>query len=140
MRYIEKIVLAIVILGMLFTLGACSETPSENSDATQTPTSVVTPTPDVPTPTPDDGKVTYTIKVVDENNNPLANVMVQLCLESCFPGLTDANGVATFSREKADYKVTFVSLPDGYTYSSDVTEFHFEDGSTDMTITLKVAE
>ena len=140
MKYIEKIVLAIVILGMLFTLGACAENPSENSDATQTPSMVVTNTPDAPTPTPDDGKVTYTVKVVDENNKPLSNVMVQLCLESCFPGLTGADGVATFSREEANYKVSFVSLPAGYTYSTDATEFYFEEGSTDMTITLKAAE
>ena len=138
MKYIGKILMAIVVLCMLLTLAACGQTPSDNTN--ETPAATATVTPNAPTPTPDDGKVTYTVKVVDENNNPLANVMVQLCLESCFPGLTDANGVATFSREEADYKVGIVSLPAGYTYSSDVTDFYYEEGSTDMTIVLKATE
>lgn len=141
MKYLEKIGMAILIVCMLFTLGACVDEQPDDSGATQTPTAVVTPTPEAPTPTPvDDGTVKYTIKVVDENNNPIANALVQLCLESCYPGLTGADGVASFSREEADYKVSFVSLPAGYTYSTEATEFYFEEGTRDMVITLKVAE
>lgn len=140
MKQIEKIAISVMILCMLFTLGACASTNADDNEATATPTVVVTPTPEAPTPTPtpvDDGKVTYTVKVVDEGNNPIANVLVQLCLEVCHPSMTGENGVATFPLEEADYSVKIVTLPAGYTYSSDVTEFHFEEGSTDMTLTLK---
>ena len=39
---------------------------------------------------------TYTVTVVDESNNPLAGVALQMCLDTCRPGVTDANGVVTF--------------------------------------------
>lgn len=139
MKHIEKIMVSIMILCMLFTLAACGDA-SGDTETTATPTAVVTPTPEAPTPTPtpeDDGKVTYTVKVVDEGNNPLANVMVQLCLDSCLPGMTAADGVATFRVVEADYKVSVVTLPEGYEHASDATDFYFEEGSTDMTITLK---
>lgn len=140
MKHIEKIMVSVFILCMLFTLGACGDAAGD-TDATATPTLVATPTPEAPTPTPvDDGKVTYTVKVVDEGNNPLANVMVQLCLDTCLPGLTGADGVATFQVAEADYKVSVVTLPAGYAHVSDVTEFYYEEGSTDITITLKAAE
>ena len=38
------------------------------------------------------------------------------------------------------YKVSFLALPAGYTYVDDVQEFYFENGSMEMTITLKAAE
>lgn len=140
MKQIEKIAISVMILCMLFTLGACDSTNADDNEATATPTVVVTPTPEAPTPSPtpeEDGKVTYTVKVVDEGNNPLANVMVQLCLDSCLPGMTDADGVATFHVVEADYKVSVVTLPAGYEHVSDVTDFYFDEGSTEITLILK---
>ena len=52
--------------------------------------------------------------------------------------MTDANGQAKFSVMEADYKVSFLSLPAGYTYSGDAQEFYFEEGF-ELTITLKAA-
>lgn len=66
--------------------------------------------------------------------------MVQLCKDACVPALTDANGVAKFNLPEDDYKVSFTMMPAGYTYVDDVQEFHFEAGSTEMTITIKTAE
>ena len=81
------------------------------------------------------GQVAYTVTVVDEGGNPVAGALVQICLEACFPGVTNAEGKVTYRVEEADYKVSFVSMPAGYT--SDVNEFHFEEGKYELTITLK---
>lgn len=86
-----------------------------------------------------DGKVEYTVTVKDDIGNTMAGVMVQLCLDSCIPGATDANGVATFRLEAADYKASVMTMPEGYTYETDATEYYFEDGSTSLTIVLTAA-
>ena len=133
MRNIFVLVLA---LAMVFVLCACG---TETAEGDQTPT---TTAPTVADPTEgtdptDDGKVTYTVKVVDEAGNPIAGAMVQLCLEACVPTSTGADGVATWRLVEANYKASFVVMPSGYT--ADATEFYFESGSRDMTITLKAA-
>ena len=138
MKSILTLLLALV---MVFTLFACSNAPDadkEDKDDSKETTAPKDDAEETTKPTenePEDNNVTYTVKVVDENNNPIAGAMVQLCLDACIPGLTDASGVATFSQPAADYKVSFVSMPTGYT--SDVNEFHFEEGKFELTITLK---
>lgn len=114
---------------MLLTLAACGETePAADATTTAATTEMTAPV--------DDGKETYTVKVVDEGGNPVAQAMVQICKDSCLPGMTNAEGVATFTvLEDTGYKVSFVSMPAGY--ESEETEFYFEDGSYEMTITLK---
>ena len=87
----------------------------------------------------DDGKVTYTVKVVDEAGNPVTGGMIQFCLNSCMPCPLDANGVATMKLAEADYKVSFTIIPAGYALAGDKTEFHFENGSYEMTLILKAA-
>lgn len=79
----------------------------------------------------------YTVTVVDEGGNPIAGAMVQLCLDTCYPGATDESGVAKFAVEEADYKVSFLALPEGYTYTTDAQEFYFADDARELTITLK---
>ncbi len=89
----------------------------------------------------DDSKVNYTVTVVDEDGNPVAGAMVQCCKDSCVPALTNDNGVAEFNLAEDDYDVKFAVFPEGYEYTTDEQVFHFEDGKTDLTITLKkVAE
>lgn len=78
----------------------------------------------------------YTVTVVDETGVPIPGVMVQLCLDACYPGVTDANGQAEFSVSTADYKVSLLTLPAGYSYSSEAREFQFIQGSFALTITL----
>lgn len=126
--------LAIVLtVCAVLCLCACNDTqkPTEPQNETQKPTNAPVETGN-PNPT-------YTVKVVDEQGNPIAGAMVQLCLEACYPHKTDASGIAQYVVAEADYKVSFLKMPDGYTYSSDIQEFHFEDGSYELTITLKAA-
>ena len=40
--------------------------------------------------------------------------------------------------EEADYKVSFLMVPEGY--AADSEEYHFGNGEYEMTLTLKAAE
>lgn len=87
----------------------------------------------------DDGRVTYTITVVDEEGNPISGAMVQLCKETCLPcGATNADGVVSVTTVEDDYKVSFMTPVEGYV--TDGLEFYFDAGSTEMTIVLTAAE
>jgi len=143
----KKLLTAILMLGMVFSLCACgngednTEKGSEKeSVSSETPNSEVKDT-EKDTVTSD--KVHYTVKVVDENNNPIAGVLIQLCAESCFPTSTNAEGVAEWDLDAAEYKASFLNKETpaaGYTYSTEATEFYFENGSTELTIVLKAVE
>lgn len=84
-----------------------------------------------------DGTVTYTVTVVDEDGNPVAGALVQICKDACIPGATDENGIAQFNVAEDAYKVSFVMMPEGYT--AEEAEFYFDDGSREMTIVLTPA-
>lgn len=132
----KKILSVLLLLCLALSLCACGE-----SDA-QTTTEHVTTEPVTEKTTEkitvDDGMATYKVTVTDEGGNPVSGAFVQICLNDCFPGSTDANGVATFSRPEAEgYKISFISMPAGYEYSGEETEFYYEGDSKEMTITLK---
>lgn len=87
---------------------------------------------------PVNGKANYTITVQDEAGNPISKAYVQMCLELCLPGETNDQGIAYFpNMTVADYKVSFIMIPDGYTVENN--EFHFEKDTYEMTIVLKKA-
>ena len=130
----------LILLGsvMLLSLAGCLG----DSGASTTAPATTAPAATVPTTAPatvDDGKVTYTVTVTDENGAPIPGAMVQLCKDTCMPGAADANGVATFRVVEDTYKVSFLMRPAGYTYSGEEQEFYFEDGSFELTIALKKA-
>ncbi len=125
-RFVIVALLACLTLGLC----ACGET-----DTPENTTTAPVETTTAPAETVADGKVTYTVKVVDEGGNPVVGAMVQLCKETCLPGATDAEGVAKFSVVEDDYKVSFMTMPEGY--EAEAQEFYFEAGSYELTITLK---
>ncbi|MBQ8683611.1 MAG: Ig-like domain-containing protein [Clostridia bacterium] len=130
----KRFALFAAILCLLCGLCACSE-PAESS-APESSEPVITTT----TTQPADDKVTYTVTVKDEAGNPIADANVQICSDMCVPAKTDANGVATWKQEEDEYKVSFLTLPAGYTYVDEgITNFYFKDDETEMTITLKKA-
>lgn len=139
---IKSLLVIMLSVCLLLCLCACGE--SENNDSTQTTTNggsaTTTTTTTLPTTTTtttvDDGKVTYTVTVVDEAGNPVPGAWPQLCLESCVPVMTNAQGVATFANmNEADYEVKFMRVPEGFELPTDV--YHFEKGSYELTLTLK---
>lgn len=142
MRKITYLLLSAVLMFSAVGLCACGE--KEASDSSKETTikkeEVVSTTSndnEKETTTEADNKVTYKVTVVDEAGNVIEKAMVQLCNESCVPGVTDANGVAEFKLEEADYKVSLMTMPEGYAYSTEAEEFYFEEGKTELTITLK---
>ncbi len=87
-----------------------------------------------------EGKAEYVAYVVDEGGNPVANVMIQICKDTCMPAITDENGKVVWQTEETDgYKVSFpAGAPAGYAYVDEaVTEFYFEGDSKEITVTLK---
>jgi hypothetical protein len=85
--------------------------------------------------TTDDGKVTYTVKVVDANGAPVAGAAVQFCDDNgcCMPVATNAEGIVTLCDAESNFHVTLASVPEGF--AADTTEYYF-DGAFELTITL----
>ena len=137
----KKLLILLLSLCLLMCLCACGQdqTPTETTTPSD-PTESITEATNATDATVDDGKVTYTVTVTDEQGNPLTSAMLQICKDACIPAVVDANGTATWTVVEDDYKVSFLDLPDGYTYTTEETEFYFADGETAMTIVLKAAE
>ena len=137
---IKKLSVLALVLCLVLSLCACggSEAPATEAPATEAPVTEApaTEAPETEAAIPE-GMVQYTITVVDEGGNPIAGAMVQMCKDSCIPGMTDAAGVASFTMAEDDYKVSFLTMPAGYELVDETSEFYFESGSTEMTITLK---
>lgn len=139
----KKIIAMMMVLAMALSLCACGGAKPAETEAAPTPVeteaaAVVTEAPETEAPAEEQGG--YAVTVLDESGAPIAGAMVQLCKDACIPSFTDAEGVARFALPEDTYKVSFVMLPEGYTYVDDVQEFYFEAGSMEMTITLKAAE
>lgn len=138
MKTLKHILAVILVLAAVLSLTACGD--AGNNEATNPTTTAPAQTQPVSQPSTepsvDDGKVTYTVTVLDAQGNPMSGVFVQMCLESCFPGATDANGVATFTMIEADYKVSFVVVPNGFAAED---AYYFAPGEYSMTIQLKAA-
>lgn len=139
----KKLFAAMLLVCMVFSLCACGEkeTPTEPQGTEPQATQPQTTAPEQPTEpekTEPQG-VAYTVKVVDEGGNPVAGVMVQLCAEICMPKITDAEGKAVYENqeERSDYKASVTIYPEGYEALGEQTDFYYEEGSYEVTITVK---
>ncbi len=85
--------------------------------------------------TTDDGKVTYTVKVVDASGAPVEGVAVQFCDDNgCrMPVATNAEGIVTLTDAESNFHVTIASVPEGF--AADASEYYF-DGAFELTVTL----
>lgn len=142
MKCFKKLFATLLMACMVMGLVACGNTgngDSENSNNLGTENSQVT---DNETESQSEDEASkYTVKVVDTDGNPLASVMVQICAESCMPGVTDENGVASFViDETLTYTAKIMTMPEGYDYSTEEHEFTYDNGATEVVITLKAAE
>lgn len=137
MKTTKMLLAAALALCLILGLCACAnDTAGETTGAAQQTTAAATQ--NTVETTVDDGKATYTVTVVDEAGNPVSGAMVQICKDSCLPGSTNDQGVATFSVLETDgYKISFMTLPAGYEYSSEAQEFYFDGDAKELTITLK---
>lgn len=136
----NKLIAALLLICMVMGLCACGGNAPEAT--TEAPTEATTEAPTeaevTEEPTVADGMAVYTVTVVDEGGNPISGAFVQICKDDCFPGSTDENGVATFTRpESQGYKISFISVPVGYDYTDENTEFYYEGDAKELTVTLK---
>lgn len=131
----KKLISVLLLLCLILCLCACGQS---NTETTTEPTTEPVQENTTEEITEDDGMAAYSVTVTDEGGNPVAGAMVQICKDDCFPGVTDAEGKATFSRPEAEgYKISFISLPAGFEYSSEETEFYYEGDAKELTIVLK---
>lgn len=136
MKKIALLLSALLVLSLV--LCACSGSDSGGDQSSGTEATAVGQEQTVPvtsTPAADDGKVTYTVIVMDEVGNPVSGVKLQFCdAESCrIPVTTGADGKVTQNYVASEYHITLTSIPEGY--SSEETEFYF-DGETELTVVL----
>lgn len=137
---ITRILTLILCLILAMSLVACGgdgkkDTAPETTEATQPQQTEQTE----PSEEQNDA-VIYKITVVDESGAPFAGIVVQLCNDTgCNPAVTDENGTATYymAEYRDDYHANVTVLPEGYDYASGEVEHYFEDGATELTITLK---
>lgn len=137
MKNLKCLMAIVLMLTMALSMAACGGNTPAETEAPETEAPVVVteaPVAETEAPVEEDA---YIVTVVDESGNPIAGAMVQLCKDTCFPGVTGADGVAKFVLAEDEYKVSFLALPAGYTYVDDAQEFYFENGSMELTITLK---
>ena len=143
MNAMKKLLAMLLALCMMLSFAACSDTAdnvgeTENNDTTAS--TEASSEAETTEETADPNLVTYTVHVVDEAGNPITSGMIQFCLDSCSPVVIDGNGTAVFTTNTpADYEVKFLSMPEGYTYSTEEEVFHFAEGELEMTIVLKSA-
>jgi hypothetical protein len=79
----------------------------------------------------------FVVKVVDQDGNPVAGVVVQVCNDStCVPmGSTDANGEAKRPSMNGSYAAKITELPDGYSVEDIDAYYDLVDGKVTITIT-----
>ena len=141
MKNFKKIFATILMVCMMLSICACGNDNPDGSGSHEFESgSEADTTVDSGKGSEDDGKIVYTIKLVDESGAPIADTFVQLCDEkSCYaPVKTDANGVAEYKMAEGEYKAAVTIMPAGY---QDVIGeyFYFEGDATEVTITLKKA-
>ena len=83
------------------------------------------------------GMSEYVIRYADQDGNPVAGVMVQVCdAETCQVYTTDENGVVTFTAAAYTWEVHTLKLPEGYTGDTEtVTLAPVEGGEMNFTVT-----
>ncbi len=139
----KKWIAALLLLCMALCFAACNnETGNPTVPPTDAPTNPSEPT----TPPTTQGGPKYVVTVVDTEGKPLAGAWVMICklgeggLCTPAPAAAGADGVTIFDKAEDEYKVSFIQLPEGYTYVDEaVQEFYFESGSKELTIVLKKA-
>lgn len=138
MNNVKRLLAAMLVLSLALCLCACGNEP----DTTTTPAPETTPSTAAPVPTtvaptskPSDGKVVYTVIVVDNQGNPMANVLVQICKDVCYaPTKTNESGIAEFRLQPSEgYKAQLTMAVEGYTAEE---AYYFAEGATEVTITL----
>ena len=143
---IKSFLLIAMAMCLMVCLCACGDSAPADKDTTTTTqaggndttaTTTTTTTTETTTTTSKVNVAKYVVAVTDEAGNPVSGAFVQFCLENCTPCMTNAEGTVTYQNVVGDYKVSFISVPEGYELPTD--EYHFAEGTYEMTLVLKAA-
>ena len=84
---------------------------------------------------------TYTVTILDGDNNPVEGVKLTITDEKSFPSVkTDANGKASANLPEGTVNVMITSVPDGYEKPTATSGYYhgvFANGSTELTIKIE---
>ena len=70
----------------------------------------------------------YIVHVVDQDNNPVAEVAVNFCTDAaCVPKESDETGTVMFTGDKAVYHVQIVDAPEGYSWDESYEMYTTEE-------------
>ena len=140
-KLLTLILLLCTVLALTVAFCACeteSDNDEDNSSETTTEATAESTTETVEETT--EAAVNgYKVTVVNQNNEPVADVYVQMCVgETCMlPMPTDANGVIVFEYDENAYTVKVTDYSG--TYVSEQAEYTFADGSKELVIKMKPA-
>lgn len=148
MKHSKILLTAILVLCTVLCLSACGGETDGADNSTQgsvaesgqsvnsTPESKAESVVESETESQIAAEAAFKVKVVDENGNPVAGVMVQVCKDTCIPAKTGDDGIASFNIEVTDgYKLSVLSCPEGYEYTGEA-EVYLESGATEITVEL----
>lgn len=139
MNNMKRLIAVMMVLTLALCFVACTQ-PQENPSTTTKPKpapSSSSSSSTVPSSsTEPENQPTHLVTVLDQDGAPVANATVQLCDDSmCYTAETNEAGVAEFTLKKTNgIAMTKVIDAEGYTYSSEYT--NFEDGQTTITLTV----
>lgn len=135
----KKILIMLLCVVMVFGLCACGA-----SEATEEPKETEKTTEALETEEKETEEETsapegFAVTVVDQNGAAVVGAMVQICKDSCVPGITNEEGVATIiaTIDSEGYALKVASLPEGYTYEGE--DVYLEEGMTEYTLTVTAA-
>lgn len=85
------------------------------------------------------GDVTYTVTYLDQNGDPVAGVMCQVCDESmCQVFTSDADGICRFTLPAKAYEIHTLTVPEGYEGdTTTITDAPIQGGELLFTLTKK---
>ena len=109
MKNLKMMTAIMLLLCMALSLCACTAEPATTTTAAKVPaaTTTVPATTQQPTEPTSDGKVDYTITVLNPDGTPAVEAWIMVCdADKCMtPKCTDANGVVVFRLEQKDGKL-----------------------------------
>lgn len=136
----KNIISALLLITCILTISIFAVSCDTNSTVSNVPSNsteneISAPAVDNSSAAPDNGKITYTVTVVNgSDNSPIEGIIIQFCDdENCkLPLVTGTDGKVTAEYEESEYHIT-ITEAEGYTYEA---EYYFEDGATEITISL----
>ncbi len=144
MNNIKRLIAVLLVLASVFAFAACTSG-SDNTTTTQkpqqsTPSSSAsqpsepsvpgssstqpTPPPTEPEPTINPDDITFRVRVVDQNGDPIQGMMIQLCKETCTQATTNSDGWAYFTSAYAEgYTTNLLGWDEGYEANYDLYNY-----------------